>query len=83
MNFKQLFLFEILKFTWKANKNELLNFFNSIFPHLTINDNTRISTRNKDLLKTIFLLVEPVINLVLLEASVHHRGLNCLKNLSL
>ena len=54
MNFKQLFLFEILKFTWKANQNELPNFFNSIFPHLTINDNTRISTRNIRLTKNYF-----------------------------
>ena len=63
MNFKQLFLSEILKFTWKANQNELPNFFNSIFPHLTIHDNTRISTRNISLLKTISLLVEHVINI--------------------
>ena len=54
MNFKQLFLFEILKFTWKANQNELPNFFNSIFPHLTINVNTRISTRNIRLTKNYF-----------------------------
>ena len=54
MNFKQLFLFEILKFTLKANQNELPNFFNSIFPHLTINVNTRISTRNIRLTKNYF-----------------------------
>ena len=83
MNFKQLFRFRILKFTLKANQNELSNFFNSIFPHVTINDNTRISTRNIRLTNNYFPISRTSYKSRFIGASVHHRGLNCLKNLSL
>ena len=46
MSFNQIFYYEILELTWKANQNELPNFFGKIFPHLTINDRTRNGKRD-------------------------------------
>ena len=45
-NFDQIFLLEVLKFTWKSHQNELPNFFNNIFPHLAINNNSRNSAKH-------------------------------------